>query len=72
MAYNASEISALYARSVALYNITPLGEITTIDSYEYNSEIEGFIYNCSGPEGSVVVYIITDPDSGEFLATCDI
>jgi hypothetical protein len=72
MAYNAAEISALYARSVALYsNSTPLSEITTIDSIEYNDEICGFTYNCSGPKGSVTVYIMADPDSGEFIATCD-
>ena len=72
MAYSASEVAALYARSLALYpEIGALGEIDTIISSEYNEEIEGFTYVCSGPEGLVTVYIMSDPDSGEFLATTD-
>jgi len=72
MAYNVSEINALYARSVELYDITPLGEITAVEYVEYSDEYSALVYQVSNSTNSVLVYIIADPESGEFLATCDV
>ena len=73
MSYTASQLSALYQRSVDLYGITPLGEVASVAYLGQAADSETLVYLAHKSNGDdVPVYVLIDPESGEALATNDV
>lgn len=72
MTYNAQQITDVYNRTRELNpNMAPLGQITDVVGCAYNDELLGFSYDCSGPQGTVIVHMWCCPESLELVASCD-
>lgn len=71
MSYTTQQLLELYQRTVDLYKITALGNV--VASNYTGVTRDALVYEVTFNDGSnMEVFIIADPESGEFLATNDI